>query len=112
MVFHGLIYVIGGVSADANLSSVECYNPQLKSWRQIASLNSGKGQVSGAVLDGYIYAIGGTDDELRQGLKTVERFCADTNKWEDVPSMHTGRGALGIILPSAECVTVSTCILQ
>ena len=93
----GLIYVIGGVSSDDNLSSVECYNPQLKSWSRVASLNLGKGQVSGALLDGQIYAVGGTDDELREGLKTVERYCVGSDKWEPVSPMHTGRGALGII---------------
>ena len=96
MVLHGLIYAIGGVSSDSNLSSVECYNPQLQSWTNMASLNSGKGQISGAVLDGHIYAVGGSDDELRQGLKAVERYDANSDKWEVVAPMAVGRGALGM----------------
>ena len=86
---------MGGVSADANLSSVECYNPQLDSWTGLPPLKYCKGQVSGTVLNGCIYVIGGTDDFLREGLKTVEKYNPCTNEWEAVSPMRIGRGALG-----------------
>ena len=86
---------MGGVSADANLSSVECYNPQLDSWTGLPPLKYCKGQVSGTVLNGCIYVIGGTDDSLREGLKTVEKYNPCRNEWEVVSPMRIGRGALG-----------------
>ena len=59
------------------------------------SLNYCKGQVAGTVLNGCIYVIGGSDDLLREGLKTVEKYNPFTNKWEAVSPMRVGRGALG-----------------
>lgn len=88
--------MIGGVSYSANLSSVECYNPQLDSWTEMPPLKFSKGQVAGTVLNGCIYVIGGSDDHLREGLKTVEKYNAITNDWEVVTPMRMGRGALGM----------------
>ena len=93
---NGLIFVIGGVSFSANLSSVECYNPQLDSWTEMPPLKYCKGQVAGTVLNGCIYVIGGSDDHLREGLKTVEKYNPITNDWEVVTPMRMGRGALGM----------------
>ena len=57
--------------------------------------------MSGTVLNGCIYVIGGTDDLLREGLKTVEKYNPFTNEWEVVSPMRVGRGALGM-----ECIQV------
>ena len=51
--------------------------------------------MAGTVFNGCIYVIGGTDDYLREGLKTVEKYDPFTNEWEVITPMHTGRGALG-----------------
>lgn len=88
--------MIGGVSFTANLGSVDCYNPQLDSWSELLPLKLCKGQVAGTVFNGCIYVIGGTDDYLREGLKTVEKYDPFTNEWEVITPMHTGRGALGM----------------
>lgn len=88
--------MIGGVSFTANLGSVDCYNPQLDSWSELPPLKLCKGQVAGTVFNGCIYVIGGTDDYLREGLKTVEKYDPFTNEWEVITPMHTGRGALGM----------------
>lgn len=93
---NSLIFVMGGVSFNANLSSVECYNPQLDSWTEMPSLKYCKGQVAGTVLNGCIYVIGGGDDFLREGLKTVEKYNPFTHEWEVVSPMRMGRGALGM----------------
>ncbi|KAL9956895.1 hypothetical protein ACROYT_G038449 [Oculina patagonica] len=93
---NGLIFVMGGVSFSANLSSVECFNPQLDSWTEMPPLKYCKGQVAGTVLNGCIYVIGGSDDHLREGLKTVEKYNPLTNEWEVVTPMRMGRGALGV----------------
>lgn len=67
------------------------------------SLNYCKGQVAGTVLNGCIYVIGGSDDLLREGLKTVEKYNPFTNKWEAVSPMRVGRGALGKCCVSRLC---------
>ncbi|CAF1477890.1 unnamed protein product, partial [Rotaria magnacalcarata] len=45
--------------------------------------------VAVAVLDGYLYAIGGSDGQCP--LNTVERYDPKTNKWPSVSSMNTQR---------------------
>ena len=87
---------MGGVSYDADVSLVERYNPATDSWTTLAPLNFCKGQVSGCVMGGWLYVVGGTDDGTRQGIKSVEKYHPLENEWKPVPSMRTGRGALGI----------------
>ena len=38
-----------------------------------------------AILDGYIYAVGGWDGDNR--LDSVERYCLETNTWSFVSPM-------------------------
>ncbi len=45
--------------------------------------------ISVAVLDGFIYAIGGFDGHGR--LKSTERYDADTNQWTLTASMNERR---------------------
>ena len=52
--------------------------------------------MAGTVLNGCIYVIGGSDDFLREGLKTVEKYNPLTNDWQVVTPMRMGRGALGM----------------
>ena len=49
--------------------------------------------VAVAVLDGYLYAIGGSDGQCP--LSTVERYDPKANKWLSVSSMNTRRKHLG-----------------
>ena len=87
---------MGGVCFDANVSLVERYNPVTDSWKKVASLNQCKGQLAGCVMDGWLYAMGGSDDGRRQGIKSVEKYHPLEDEWKPVTPMHTRRGALGI----------------
>ena len=46
-----------------------------------------------AVLNGYLYAIGGTDGQ--RGLNTVERYDPRKNSWTVMASMSTRRRFFG-----------------
>lgn len=45
--------------------------------------------VSVCALNGQIYAMGGHDGNIR--LRTVERYCVETNQWTIMASMHARR---------------------
>lgn len=45
-------------------------------------------------LDGYMYAVGGYDSSSQ--LRTVERYCMVTDKWEFVAPMRSPRSALSV----------------
>lgn len=49
-----------------------------------------------AVLDGYLYAIGGSDGT--SPLNTVEKYDPKTNRWSSVAPMGTRRKHLGAAL--------------
>jgi len=44
------------------LKSVECYDPSLDTWKNVAEISEGRSGVSIGVLDGIIYAIGGYNE--------------------------------------------------
>lgn len=47
-----------------------------------------------ASLEGYVYAVGGYDSSSQ--LRTVERYCLTTDKWEFVAPMKSPRSALSV----------------
>lgn len=49
--------------------------------------------MSAAVLDGYIYAIGGYDGRWR--MRSTEKFDATRNQWTKVANMHHRRSDAG-----------------
>uniref|UniRef100_A0AAV2JLD9 Uncharacterized protein n=1 Tax=Knipowitschia caucasica TaxID=637954 RepID=A0AAV2JLD9_KNICA len=50
---------VGGFDGSIRLSSVEAYNPDTNSWRQVASMNTARSNFGIEVLDGRIFALGG-----------------------------------------------------
>jgi len=45
------------------LKSVECYDPTLDTWTQVADLSIARDGISVGVLNGVLYAIGGISDD-------------------------------------------------
>ena len=57
-VLDGLLYAVGGFNSENRLRTVECYCPQEKQWKTIASMNtprSGAGVISMNGYDTYIF---------------------------------------------------------
>ncbi|CAK8689904.1 unnamed protein product [Clavelina lepadiformis] len=70
------IYAIGGYDGSNDLSSVEKYNLDTKTWIDVPSMNEERYSGSACVVDGVIWVFGG------QGAKTVEFYDPATNKWQ------------------------------
>ena len=66
----GVLYVIGGSTADGNSAAVYVYDPAIDTWTEKATLPSGRFNHSAVALGGKIYVLGGFAEgkELRDVL--------------------------------------------
>ena len=59
-----------------------------------------------ASLDGCVYVIGGYDSSSQ--LRTVERYCLMTDKWEFVAPMRSPRSALSVAVLGGKLYALGT----
>ncbi|CAL1575778.1 unnamed protein product [Knipowitschia caucasica] len=94
----GLVYTVGGknLSLHNNIESaaLSCYNPMTNQWSAREPLNTPRNRVGVAVLDGCIYAVGGSQGFSHHS--TVERWDPETNCWSYVSPMSVARLAAGV----------------
>ncbi len=112
-VVDGKIFVIGGSArldideyGDMSLSTVEMYDPETDVWERKADMPTVRSGVSVSVVDGKIYAIGGSAlkkvavkvDQVTRGfrheskeLPTVEMYDPTTDTWTQKADMPTPR---------------------
>ncbi|PVD31130.1 hypothetical protein C0Q70_10408 [Pomacea canaliculata] len=93
------IYVIGGFDGVEYFNNCRVFDPVLKVWQEAAPMHA-KGDsyksrsecrcyVSVALLNDFIYAMGGFDGHVRQN--SVERYNPATNQWSLVQPMNHQR---------------------
>ncbi len=96
-VVDGKIYVIGGTMAVGapwpGISTVEEYNPVTNTWAKKADMPTPRLDLGGSVVDGKIYAIGGTSRNLVP-VSIVEVYDPANDTWTEKKSMPTARGWL------------------
>ena len=107
-VVDGKIFVIGGSLrlewdeyGDLSLSTVEMYDPETDTWEGKANMPTVRSGVSVSVVDGKIYAIGGSKTKKYQvprgfgheseELPTVEMYDPATDTWTQKVDMPTPR---------------------
>ena len=93
---QGMLFVVGGIYRDGfPQKSVECFNPMIGRWNEIAPLITARSELAVAVLGVNLYAIGGQDSQKHQ-LNSVE--CLDLSvpksKWTTVVPMTTCRSGM------------------
>jgi hypothetical protein len=80
----GKIYFVGGGNGSSAKNIVERYDPETNTWKTLNSMSVARSGVASAVLNGKLYAIGGT------GLSSVEVYDPNTGNWTagvDLPSV-------------------------
>ncbi|NWY06587.1 KLH33 protein, partial [Nothoprocta ornata] len=83
VVIGNALYVLGGkhyYGARDTLASVYRYLPMEDSWEHLASMNCGRSYFAAVGLGGFIYALGGSSDEL-YCTDSVECYDLATNTW-------------------------------
>ncbi|CAB3979831.1 kelch 17 [Paramuricea clavata] len=84
------LYAVGGINDQyGDLVTVEACNLSTNQWTSLASLQECKGSTAIAVLDGWLYAAGGSDNGV--AIKTAERYDSLANTWLPVPNMNLPR---------------------
>jgi len=102
-VIDGKLYVAGGAyganTAFSVLNTLEIYNPSTNSWTTGAPMPTARVSHAVAVLDGKLYAVGGTVSYQGPALNTVEIYDPSTNTWTTGTPMPTARWhpAVGVI---------------
>lgn len=93
-VIGGKIYVAGGQTQYTTLGmpkkTLFVYDPATDSWEQKAPMPTARGYLSAAVVDGKLYAIGGTSAWPNRTGK-VEMYDPDTDSWQTKAPMPTAR---------------------
>jgi N-acetylneuraminic acid mutarotase len=93
----GKLYVLGGFNTsggtDNNLATVEAYDPKTDTWTTKAPMPTARSGLAAAVVDGIIYAIGGSAPNVE--LATVEAYDPSTNSWSARAAMPEPREVSG-----------------
>ncbi len=101
-VIDGKIYVIGGNgnrgNSFATLSSVEVYDPTTNTWTTKASMSTGREFFQTTVLDGKIYAIGGSGASSSTSIASAEVYDPTANTWTVLASMSNARMNLKTVI--------------
>lgn len=96
-VLDGKIYVIGGYDESGKTTDVvEVYDPLTDRWSRASSLPEPEDHAAAATNNGKLYVVGGYITVGGQRTSTNNSFIYDpsADKWEEIKSMPTPRGAL------------------
>ncbi|XP_028406547.1 kelch-like protein 20 [Dendronephthya gigantea] len=91
----GWLFAVGGKEAGETIAnSVECYHMYSNKWQRAAPLNSSRQQLGVGVINGSLYAVGGSDGYSR--LNSVERYDRELDRWIYTKSLNTSRSGVGV----------------
>jgi N-acetylneuraminic acid mutarotase len=101
----GEVYVIGGFTGSGMLTdTVEAYNPETNTWRNVASFPTPLHHANAATVGGKIYVLGFLLDAAFTPTGDALVYDPMTDAWTDVTAMPagTGRGAAGVAVVGTE----------
>ncbi|KAF7657541.1 hypothetical protein LDENG_00025230 [Lucifuga dentata] len=120
-VYHGVVflgvsvYCIGGWNDFESLSSVFRFDLVTRTWHEVAPMHRSRGSVSVTLLNGLVYALGGSDghtvyicggadeDEI---LLSAEFYLPETDQWTLIAPMSIRRTDLGVIAYAGQIYAV------
>jgi hypothetical protein len=94
---NGKLYLIGGLSGEAVLSSVEEYDPTSGRWRFVAPLSSPIHHAAAATIGNSIYVIGGEGNpaSVTGVFPQTESYDIESRTWRSEPLMAVPRHGIG-----------------
>lgn len=94
------IYVIGGTDVNSvNLTTVEAYDPGLKTWSKVSDMHVARSRLGAAWSAGLLHAVGGVDDSYN-ALATHEVYDPTKNQWSTAPSLPSPRDSFAAVTGS------------
>lgn len=99
VVIDGKLLVMGGLVGDevksTAVADVLLYDSALNRWSKVASMHNPRYDFACAVLDGFVYVVGGHGTGGRN-LSSVEVYDPQTGGWTHLPSLRRARwGCIG-----------------
>nr|CAD7416466.1 unnamed protein product [Timema poppensis] len=95
---QGMFYAVGGRNNSPGSSYdsdwVDRYNPATDQWRPCSPMSVPRNRVGVAVMDGLLYAVGGSAGT--ECHPSVERYDPDEDRWSSIKPMHTKRLGVGV----------------
>nr|XP_039256504.1 kelch-like protein 3 [Styela clava] len=92
VVFQSMVYVLGGWNLISTHNLVQCYNPVVRSWTEIAKMKMNRGWFSACVVDNKMFAVGGAKGKGRT-KDSIETFNKEIGEWKIVCKMDRPNGA-------------------
>ncbi|XP_070565832.1 kelch-like protein diablo [Ptychodera flava] len=91
------IYAAGGETTPGRctISSVERYNSVQDCWTPVAPMRSSRRGVGVAMLQNFLYAVGGSDG--LNALNCVECFDPQTDSWRMVAPLNANRSSVAVV---------------
>ncbi|KAL1132354.1 hypothetical protein AAG570_010310 [Ranatra chinensis] len=103
--YEGLIYIVGGCThRRRHIEDLLCLNPVTGEVKSLAPMHEPRSQIGVAILEGYLYVVGGINRD-HVGLRAVERYSFEQDKWSYICSLKTGR-ASPAVASAAGCLYV------
>ncbi|XP_013178099.1 PREDICTED: kelch-like ECH-associated protein 1 isoform X2 [Papilio xuthus] len=94
----GLFYAVGGRNTSPGSSYdsdwVDVYNPATEHWRPCSPMATPRHRVGVAVMDGLLYAVGGSAGS--EYHKSVECYDPESDTWTQVAAMGSARLGVGV----------------
>ncbi len=89
-----LVYAVGGSNGNADLNTVEAYDPAANTWSPLPALPQVRSDLGVAIADGRLVAVGGLS--AGQVLKSVAVFDLSSRVWAPLPDMATARHGMAV----------------
>ncbi|KAF4517544.1 hypothetical protein B566_EDAN005108 [Ephemera danica] len=92
-----LIYIAGGYLRHS-LDTLEAYNADDRSWRELAKLPVPRSGLGGAFLKGVFYAVGGRNNSPGSNYDSdwVDKYTPANNQWKPCRPMSVPRNRVGV----------------
>lgn len=91
----GKLYAVGGSrnisTQDPGIGTLEIYDPGTRSWSRGADMPTPRADLTAAVVNGKLYAIGGTRHVAIEAIAIVEEYDPTTDAWTRKADMPTPR---------------------
>lgn len=89
-----MVYAVGGATGNAELATVEAYDPAANAWTSVPALPQPRSDLGVAIADGRLVAVGGVS--AGQVLKSVAVLDLVTKTWDGLPDMATARHGMAV----------------
>ena len=89
-----LVYVVGGNTGTADVTTVEAFDPVADTWTTMPALPEARSDLGVAITDARLVAVGGMSSG--RVLNSVEALDLTTSTWTALPDLASGRHGLAV----------------